>query len=525
MTVLRRLVLCAVAAGCLVTPGLAPAAPALTPVATFAQPLFVASPPGDKRRVFVVEREGRVQVLRDGVKLAAPFLDVASGVDTRGEGGLISLVFAPDYATSGLFYLYLTPEDSSPAPAPIEVREYRRSATDPDRADPASARTVLTVPHPSATNHYGGGLAFGPDGLLYASTGDGGGAGDPEDNASDLGVRLGKILRLSPVPSGGEGFTVPPSNPFAGPSAGDDLIWSYGLRNPFRFSFDRLTGDLSIGDVGQGRAEEIDFVPATAGAGRGANFQWNDCEGPFAYPIAGDAPCGLGSGTAPVHFYGPAAPPCSASVTGGVVVRDPGLEELSGRYVYGDFCEGFMRSISLTMPTDDRTTGLTVPSVTSFGEDACGRVYVTQITGAVSRLEDGTPSICSPPVTAVPPGRPPSGPAVKPLVIRLSAAGRQRALRRGAVLVKVRCEQACGVRALGRLSLRRGGSPVRLREAKRRLAGGATATLRLELSRAGRFTLRRAHHRKRPITATVTVRARGGDGGLRQSARRVRLVR
>lgn len=534
------------------SPALAQTPAGLVPVETFSAPIAATAPPGDGRRLHVVERGGVIRVVRDGVKLAQPFLDISAEVDTTGEGGLLSLAFAPDYRLSGYFYVYLTPKDVNPGVppfAPIEVREYRRSALDPDRADPASGRTVLTIPHPTNANHYGGGLRFGPDGLLYAGTGDGGGGGDPQRNAQNAASRLGKLLRLDPRPDGSAAdgsaaYRVPADNPFVG-TAGDDLIWSLGLRNPFRFSFDRLTGDLTIADVGQNAHEEVDFVPASQRRGRGANFGWNDCEGPAAYPATvPPTPCPLAS-VLPVYSYTHVTDNCN-SITGGVVVRDPGLEALLGRYVYGDFCRGFANSLQLALPAAGapQSLGLNVASVADFAEDACGRVHVVQLgTGVVSRLEDSTPSACALTATYPPPTDPPGTgtnpplpvgpsarpPAAKPLPsLRLSLGGalRQRALARGEVRVRARCNRDCALRALGRLSLKTRGRPIRLREARRsRLAANRAVTLRLRLTRGGRAALRRALRSRRPVRARVTVRARDSSGRLVTSGRTIRLVR
>src|SRR3954470_12651463 len=239
-------------------------------IGSFDSPVYVTSPPGDVRRLFVVEQGGRIRVVRDGRTLSRPFLDIASKVRAGGERGLLSMAFAPDYASSGRFYVDYTDTDGD-----TRVVEYRRRNA--DRADPRSARPILFQPQPEP-NHNGGQLAFGPDRLLYIGLGDGGGANDQHGergNAQDLSTWLGKILRIDPLH--GDPYEVPKSNPFVGRSGAKPEIYSYGLRNPWRFSFDRSTGDLSIEDVGQDEVEEIDFV--RKGRGRGANFGWRPFEG------------------------------------------------------------------------------------------------------------------------------------------------------------------------------------------------------------------------------------------------------
>jgi glucose/arabinose dehydrogenase len=510
----------------------------LTPVDTFTAPIHAAAPPGDGRRLMVVERGGAVRVVRDGTTLPTPFLDVRSAVDAAGEGGLLSIAFAPDYVTSGRFYVFLTPTDADPgaAPhAPIEVREYRRAAGNPERADPASGRTVLQIPHPDFGNHYGGGLQFGPDGLLYVATGDGGGAGDPNGNAQNTSRRLGKLLRIDPRRNGTAPFTVPQDNPFVA-AAGDELVWSYGLRNPFRFSFDRASGDLTIGDVGQSAVEEVDFARSADGGGRGVNFGWNRCEGPLAYPITeAKDPCTFAAVTGPVISY-EASEPCN-SITGGVVVRDPGLEELAGRYLYGDYCQGFVRHAQLATPTatDDDDTGLSAPNAVAFGEDACGRVHVVRLSGPVSRLEDDSPLPCelrvSYPTSSArapalpPPWRPAAATPPAALRVLLGGTKRQRTLRRRAVLVRVRCSTTCRVRARGTLSLRGAdGRRLRVLGTVRVLVSDERAMLRLRLSRRTRAAVARRLRLGRRVTAALTIGARGLSGELTERTRSVRIV-
>jgi glucose/arabinose dehydrogenase len=347
----------------------------LVKIGDFSSPLYVTAPPNDRRRLFVVEQAGRIVVVRGGKTLAQPFLDIRSKVTAGGEQGLLSMAFAPDYAQTGRFYVYYTERSGQEA-----IWEYR-SATD-DRADPGSARLVLRMADPEP-NHNGGLMIFGPDRLMYVGTGDGGGGDDQHGargNAQSLGSPLGKILRIDPRQSGGRPYGVPSSNPFAGRSGARPEIYSYGLRNPWRFSFDRDTDDLTIADVGQDAVEEVDFV--RKGRGRGANFGWRPWEGRsrnFDEPAPG--------AIFPVITHQHSDGFCS--ITGGYVVRDRGVPALFGRYVYGDYCEGRIRAAKLR--AGHQTTGkvLSLPKVgglSSFGEDAAGRVYATSLNGPVYRL-------------------------------------------------------------------------------------------------------------------------------------------
>jgi glucose/arabinose dehydrogenase len=335
--------------------------------------VFVTAPPKDRRAQYVVEQGGRIMVVRDGRKLGTPFLDISGQVTSGGEQGLLSMAFAPDYASSGRFYVYFTDRSGDQ-----RIVEYRRRSA--DRADPGSARVVLVM-QDSESNHNGGLLLFGPGGHLYVGTGDGGGGGDrhgARGNAQNLGSLLGKILRIDPLPSGGRAYTVPASNPFRGRSGARPEIYSYGLRNPWRFSLDRRTGDLSIGDVGQNEVEEIDFVRS----GRGKNFGWRPFEGRRRYTPGESAPGHVRPVLQRFHSDG------YCSITGGVVVRDRGVPALYGRYVFGDFCRGRIESAKLEPggASQQRTTRLRVPSLSSFGEDARGRVYATSLEGAVYRI-------------------------------------------------------------------------------------------------------------------------------------------
>jgi glucose/arabinose dehydrogenase len=385
-------------------------------IGSFSSPVYVTAPPGDGERVFVVEQAGRIRVVRDGTVLPTPFLDITGPVLDGGERGLLSIAFAPDYGASGLFYAYYTAAPSGD----LTIAEFRRSPN-PDVAEP-SARIVLSIPHSTYSNHNGGQLQFGPDGYLYVATGDGGGGGDPFRAAQKRDVLLGKVLRINPrVGPNGESYTVPPDNPFAGEPGARPEIWAYGLRNPWRFSFDRQTGDLTLGDVGQGGWEEIDFVPAGSGAGRDANFGWSCWEGRHQYqPNYSEPACAAARAghIQPVWEYpNESAPGCA--ITGGYVVRDPALPALQGRYIYGDYCDDRVWSVVLQVPNaeDNRETGLTVANLTSFGEDACGRVYAVSHLGPVYRLEaPGAPSAhtCTPAAQPSPPPPPPGSPPPQP---------------------------------------------------------------------------------------------------------------
>jgi glucose/arabinose dehydrogenase len=348
----------------------------LVEVGSFAEPVYVTAPVGDDR-VFVVERGGRIRVVRGGRKLAASFLDLSGKTQAGGERGLLSMAFAPDYATSGRFYV-----DYTDLRGDTRVVEYRVDPANPDRADPASAREVLAQAQPEP-NHNGGLLLFGPDDLLYVGLGDGGGGGDrhgPRGNAQDLGTWLGKILRIDPRASGGRPYTVPASNPFVRRAGARPEVYAYGLRNPWRFSFDRASGAIAIADVGQEEVEEVSF--RRSGRARGANFGWRVFEGSRRYTAGERAPGAIAPVIERLHSKG------NCSITGGVVVRDPALRSLAGRYVFADFCDGRILSARLgeRRAAGLRSTGLRVDGPSSFGEDARGRVYVTSLGGRVFRL-------------------------------------------------------------------------------------------------------------------------------------------
>ena len=353
----------------------------LVGIGTFEAPVYVTAPPGDPRRIFVVEQGGTIRVITGGKRRSRPFLDIRNRVIAGGEQGLLSMAFAPDYARTRRFYVNYTDRSGTQS-----VVEYRRSKSSRDRADASSARRVLRYDDEEA-NHNGGLVVFGPDDMLYIGTGDGGGANDQHGergNAQNLDSLLGKLLRIDPRRSGGRPYRVPPSNPFVDRSGARPEIYSYGLRNPWRFSFDRRTGDLTIADVGQNAIEEVNF--ARKGKARGVNYGWRPFEGTrrnFDEP----AP----NAVAPVlelsHDDG------NCSITGGYVVRDPNLPALAGRYVYGDLCVGRLRSARLSAGSaegDRAVPGVAkVEQLSSFGEDARGRVYVMSLNGPVYRLAAG----------------------------------------------------------------------------------------------------------------------------------------
>jgi glucose/arabinose dehydrogenase len=453
----------------------AAAAPTLVPVGTFAQPVHVAGPPGDATRLFVVEKAGRVQVVVNGQKAATPFLDATSVVNSAGEEqGLLSIAFPREYATSGLFYVFYTG-----AGGDLVVREGTRSAADPNRGE--LGRTLFSVPHPGETNHNGGQLAFGPDGALYVGTGDGGGQGDPGNDAQRLDSNLGKILRVDPRGS-------------AGPS-----IWALGLRNPWRFSFDRTTGTMVIGDVGGDLNEEVDIAPANGG-----NFGWVNCEG-----TSGD--CSNAAFVAPAlnlpHTNG------YSGVIGGFVVRDSGLPSLNGRYVFGDLAKDRLLSAALGVETAPRTEEtLPVSGPSSFGEDACGHVYVASLQGPVHQIREGAGGLQSCPASPGPgPVTPPADTA--PCVVKAARKGTQRILRRGKRLrLTLTANEACAVTLRSR----------RFRTKRVTLRASVRRVVRLKPTKKGLRKLRRVLVRSDRHRLHITVRISARDAAGNASSKRIR---
>src|SRR3954471_14931502 len=339
---------------------------ALRDVGAFDQPVYVTHAPGTPGVLYVVGQTGRIRVVDHGTARPKAFLNISSRVSCCGERGLLSIAFDPRFRSNHLLYADFTNVNGN-----LEVDQFR--ATSDLSADPASRRRVIVVPHPGESNHNGGQLQFGPDGFLYISTGDGGDMDDTHHNAQDRTKLLRKILRISPGN---------PTAPLPGNIPGT-LIYDYGLRNPWRFSFDRLTGDMIIGDVGQGAEEEIDFIHPWQGGG--FNFGWPCWEGTGlnnggsvqSYPECNPTPAQTG----PVHEYAHSGGAFSgAGIIGGFVVRDHGLPELYGRYLYGDLSSSAskgLRSLALTQPsaTDDQPVALNISALSSFGEDAGGCIY------------------------------------------------------------------------------------------------------------------------------------------------------
>jgi glucose/arabinose dehydrogenase len=350
----------------------------LVRVGLFRSPDYLASTSADPHAVYVVERSGRVWIVRAGRRVRQPFLDVHADVHIfpGSEQGLMSMAFSPDYSKSGLYYVYYSNRHGD-----IRLRQFRRSRVDPDRTLQGSGRTILALVHPGHVNHYGGQLQFGSDRHLYVSIGDGGCCGDPHNNAQSLGSLNGKILRIDPNRSGRGGYSIPRNNPFVQRPGARGEIFAYGFRNPFRFSFDAKTGAAWIADVGQDKFEEVDFRgPGKLG---GSNFGWSAFEGYSRYTKRGAA-----GAIAPLLVESHSRGWCA--IIGGYVVRDPGLPELAGRYVFGDYCSARVFATRITAgghAFSTGSTGLRVPGgLTSFGTDAAGHLYATSAAGSVYRF-------------------------------------------------------------------------------------------------------------------------------------------
>jgi hypothetical protein len=469
----------------------------LEPIGSFRQPIFVASDPGNSERLLVVEREGRV--IEVGPGGSALFADLSSWVSCcESERGLLSIAPAPGFASSGRFYAaYTGTLAAGGQEGDVHVDSFRPG---PQGASNPIREPIISIGHALNPNHNGGQLQFGPDGHLYVSLGDGGGGGDPLGSGQDTEALLGKILSIDPRPGEEPAYAIPPGNPFVG-GPGRDEIWAYGLRNPWRFSFDRASGGMVIADVGQGAREEIDYAPSFAPsvvAGAGANYGWNCREGFIAYSAA---PAGCGGGfTEPVFDYphedpgGGVAHGCS--IIGGYVVRDPSLGDLYGRYIYTDYCGGEIRSLVLPavsgVASGDRSEGLAFARPTTFGEDACGRLYVASDQGGVYRLVGASPAVC--PKTAIPI----SATSRQKVRLRLSA----KLLGPGSARFKITARVSpCGENAKRRVRLKRGGRRI----ATKKLSRHCIARFRVRVASRSTF---------RAVLPKVAVNTRVGSQRL-----------
>jgi glucose/arabinose dehydrogenase len=355
------------------TPELGAARITLTKMADLEEPVFVATRPGDPATTYIAQRGGQLRAYRDGALVAEPVLDIRNMISSGGERGFLGFAFSPDGA-----YLYVNYTDTN---GDTNVDEYAVGAD--ASVDAASRRRVLFQDQPYP-NHNGGEVIFGPDGYLYIGLGDGGSGGDPHRNAMNLGTWLGKILRIDPRPTGDQPYTVPADNPVVGQGGAKPEIWSYGLRNPWRFSFDAATNDLWIADVGQGTIEEVDRSPAADGSGKGVNFGWSAFEGRSRYnddqPTEGAVP--------PLFQYTHDGGNCS--ITGGYVYRGAAVPALQGAYLFSDYCAGQVRALAVG-PEGELSASVVLSgepgSVSSFGAGH-GELYVCSLGGgAVYRID------------------------------------------------------------------------------------------------------------------------------------------
>jgi len=355
------------------------------------RPVYAVSPPRDTERLWIVEQPGRIRLHRNGSLDSVPVLDIRGRVSCCGERGLLSVAFHPEYADNGRFFVNYTDTTGTTVVSRFQI------SSDPDRAVADSERVLLRIAQ-DFSNHNGGQLAFGPDGYLYVGMGDGGAGGDPRERAQDPASLLGKMLRLDVDRDGAPYHARPSTNPHTDRAAPFDLIWATGLRNPWRFSFDRATGDLYIADVGQSAREEVNFQPA--GSVGGENYGWDVFEGTVCFnppPLFPGCPAPEEGFVFPIHEY---PHPSGCSITGGYVYRGCRMPDLHGTYFYSDFCNPFVRTFEVieARATNhrDRTSELSgvnpaLSGITSFGEDASGEIYLTLLDGRVFRLAPGTP--------------------------------------------------------------------------------------------------------------------------------------
>jgi Glucose / Sorbosone dehydrogenase len=449
---LGLLLICAAPAG---------AAPRLVSMGSFDRPVYVTSPPNDQR-IFVVEKGGTIRLVGGGT-----FLNIASLVNgSDEERGLLSMAFSPNYASNGLFYVDYTNTEGD-----IEVVEYKRSAANPNVADPRSRRPVFFAEHTDNQFHNGGQLQFGPDGKLYVSVGD----AQHGENAQDLSVPYGKILQLN--------------------LAGGYSVWSYGLRNPWRFSFDRATGDIAIGDVGETSWEEIDWS-ASPTRGRNVNFGWPTSEGFGSF------------GQNPILAHDHSS---FCAIVGGYVVHDAGLPTLNGRYIYGDNCDDRIWYAMPRTGAGNKPTGLHVPGLSSFGQDACGHVYAASLLGPVYRFRDGalTCSLGGGKTADTTPPR-----------VKVSILGARKALKKRRLRVAVRSNERCAATIGTRLSKVR-----RLATRHRNLLADHRKVVTLKLSKSTLKKLRKRLEHHSFVRVNVTVRATDAAGNTKKVTRHGRIKR
>ena len=346
----------------------------LVPVVTsgLSSPLYLAAPTGDTARLFVVEQGGQIRIVQHGQLLPTAFLDIHTRLVSGGEQGLLSVAFHPSYATNGFFYVNYTDLNGD-----TRVERYTVSAADSNLADTATHKLILSVRQPYS-NHNGGLVMFGPDGMLYIGMGDGGSGGDPENRAQNPDSLLGKLLRIDV--DGGDPYAIPTGNPFRN-GGGAPEIWAVGLRNPWRFAFDRSAGLLYIGDVGQGAWEEVDVEPASQG---GLNYGWRIMEGAHCYSATNCSSAGL---VLPALEYDHSN---GCSIIGGFVYRGTQAPTLVGQYFYSDYCSGWLRSFSYANGAVAAQTGwslnVTLGNVLSLGEDSAGELYVLTAGGSIYRI-------------------------------------------------------------------------------------------------------------------------------------------
>ena len=351
-----------------------------TVVSGLPSPIGVSSAPGDPR-LFVIGQSGKIVIVKNG-KAAGTFLDISGRISCCGERGLLGLAFHPQYASNGLFFVRYT----DPA-GDVRISEFHVGSS-PDQADAASERILLTIPHPNFANHNGGRIEFGPDGYLYIGTGDGGSGGDPNNHGQSLATLLAKMLRIDvDHASGGKPYAIPPTNPFVGRAGALPEIFAYGLRNPYGFSFDRLTGDLWIGDVGQDLWEEVDRATAASGGGRGLDYGWSIMEGNHCYkPSTGCKTAGL---TLPLAEYTHGAgDSIGCAIIGGYVYRGSAHPELEGRYFFGDECSGHIWDVTAAGPATQSPQLLLSSKVNidGWGQDSSGELYVVASNGNLYQL-------------------------------------------------------------------------------------------------------------------------------------------